>query len=129
MAAEYLLKQDFESSFKYFVKAIKTDYEESSFWTNLGVLYRRAGYEDHAEKAYFTALSFNPKDKAALNNLSFLYTEQGNKERADYFGQLVEKYQESNPYFRYVKAQKAMEENQYNLALDHINQAIRQKDN
>ncbi|MDC1090815.1 hypothetical protein OAQ01_05240 [Emcibacteraceae bacterium] len=129
VAAEYLLKQDFESSFKYFVKAIKTDYEESSFWTNLGVLYRRDGYEDHAEKAYFTALSFNPKDKAALNNLSFLNTEQGNKERADYFGQLVEKYQESNPYFRYVKAQKAMEENQYNLALDHINQAIRQKDN
>lgn len=95
----------------------------------MGVLYRRDGYEDHAEKAYFTALSFNPKDKAALNNLSFLYTEQGNKERADYFGKLVEKYQESNPYFRYVKAQKAMEENQYNLALDHINQAIRQKDN
>lgn len=129
VAAEYLLTQDYEASFKYFVKAIKTNYEESSFWTNLGVLYRRAGYEDHAEKAYFKALSFNPKDKAALNNLSFLYSEQGNIERADYFGQLVEKYQESNPYFRYVKAQKAIEENQYNLALDHINHAIRLKDN
>lgn len=129
VAAEYLLKKDYDNSFKYFVKAIKTEYEESSFWTNLGVLYRRAGFEDHAEKAYYTALSFNPKDKAALNNLSFLYTEQGKMDRAEYFGQLVENYQESNPYFRYVKAQKAMEENQYNLALDHINQAIRKKDN
>lgn len=129
VAAEYLLKQDYKSSFKYFVKAIKTDYEESSFWTNLGVLYRRAGFDKYAEKAYFTALSFNPKDKAALNNLSFLYKEQGNIERADYFGQLVEKYQESNPYFRYVKAQKALEEKQYNLALEHINDAINKKDN
>jgi Flp pilus assembly protein TadD len=77
VAAEYFLKQDYNNFYKYFVKAIKTDCDESSFWTNLGVLYRRAGLDNYAEKAYFTALSFNPKDKAALNNLSFLYSEQG----------------------------------------------------
>ncbi|MCC3862126.1 tetratricopeptide repeat protein [Pseudemcibacter aquimaris] len=128
IGAEYLINNDFQTAFKYFVKAIKMDPDNSSYWANLGVLYRRAGYNKTAEKSYFKALSLNSQDKATLNNLSFMYRELGENEKADYFGNLVKKYQNKNPYFRYVKAKKAMEENLYDLAMDHINQAIKRKE-
>lgn len=127
IGAEYLMNGDNENSFKYFAKAIRTDSEISLNWTNLGVLYRRAGNDKYAEKAYFVALSLNEDDQAALNNLSYLYREAGDDEKADYYGEMVKKYQLRNPYFRFVKAQMAMEEENYKVALDHINYAIRKK--
>lgn len=72
---------DFEKSFKYFVKAIRTDPDISLFWTNLGVLYRRTGNDKYAEKAYFMALSLDENDQAALNNLSYLYREAGDEKK------------------------------------------------
>lgn len=129
IAAEYLLKGDFEKSYKYSLKAINIDPDEASFWTNLGVLFRRAGHNDLAEKAYFVALSHNAKDKASLNNLSLLYLEAGDEIRAAYYGDMVKKYQESNPYYKYVKAQKYMEEYALDTALGHVNSAIKKKKN
>lgn len=127
IGAEYLMSGNHENSFKYFVKAIRTDPGISLFWTNLGVLYRRTGNDNYAEKAYFVALSLDENDQAAMNNLSFLYREAGDDQKADYYGDMVKKYQSRNPYYRYAKAQKAMEEELYKEALDHINSAISKK--
>ena len=65
VAAEKLLMNNNEEAFKYFVKAIKTKADIPSFWTNLGVLYRRTGNDDYAEKAYFTALKHDKRNQAA----------------------------------------------------------------
>lgn len=129
IAAEYLLKGDFEKSYKYSVKAINIDPDEASFWTNMGVLFRRAGHNDLAEKAYFVALSHDAKDKASLNNLSILYLEAGDEVRAAYYGDMVKKYQKSNPYYKYVKAQRSMEEYALDTALGQVNSAIKKKKN
>lgn len=127
IGAEFLMKENYEEAYKYFVKAIKTDEETAMFWTNLGVLYRRVGNAEFAEKAYFVALSYDNGDQAALNNLSYLYREAGDDERADYYGGMVKKYQQSNPYYKYVEAIEALEMDLYDLALNHINYAIRKK--
>ncbi|MDG1708483.1 MAG: hypothetical protein P8H03_06960 [Emcibacteraceae bacterium] len=92
VAAEYLLKGDHEKAYKYSVKAINTDPDEAAFWTNLGVLFRRAGNVDLAEKAYFVALSHDGENKASLNNLSTLYLDAGDEVRSAYYGDMVKKY-------------------------------------
>lgn len=127
IAAEYLLKKQYRQSFLYIVKAIKTDSNVPSLWVNLGVLYRRAGNNDFAEKAYFTALEIDGKNQAALNNLAHLYKEAGDRERAEYFLSLVKSYQDKNPYFHFVKAEKAVEKGSYDEAMWHIDDAIDRK--
>lgn len=129
VGAEHLLSGDSKTAFKYFVKAIKVDPDNPTYWSNLGVLYRRAGFDEFAEMSYFKALSLKIDDQATLNNLSFMYSENGDQEKADFYGDLVKKYQSKNPYFRYVRAQKAMADNLLDLAMDHINYAIRKKEN
>jgi tetratricopeptide (TPR) repeat protein len=128
VAAEFLMNNDFEQSYKFFIKALRTDKSIAALWTNLGVLYKRTGNFDFAEKAYFMALSINEKEKAALNNLAHMYSELGDEQRADLYGDLVNKYQARNPYFRYVRARKAMEDNRLDQAMGHIKYAIRKKE-
>lgn len=124
VASDLLLEGRYEESFKYFVKGIKLKPSESSLWANFGVLYRRAGFNDHAEKAYFTALEHETRNAAALNNLAYLYKETDNKERAEYYAALAKASQSKNPYFRFSRAKKAMQDYQLDTALRHINYAI-----
>ncbi|MCP5381331.1 MAG: tetratricopeptide repeat protein [Kordiimonadaceae bacterium] len=127
IAAENLLKKQYEQSFLNIVKAIKTDSNVPSLWVNLGVLYRRAGNNEFAEKAYFTALEFDGKNQAALNNLAHLYNETGDREKAEYFLSLVKSYQDKNPYVHFVKAEKALEKENLDEAMWHIDDAIKRK--
>ena len=127
IAAEYLLKKNYKQSFLYIVKGIKTDSNVPSLWVNLGVLYRRAGNIEFAEKAYFTALDMDGKNQAALNNLAHLYKETGDHVRADYFLSLVKSYQNMNPYFHYVNAEKALKMENFDEAMLHIDDAIDKK--
>jgi Flp pilus assembly protein TadD len=128
VAVELFLKQKNEEAFKYFVRAIKTKKDIPSLWANLGVLYRRTGNPEYAEKAYFTALEYDNRNSATLNNLAFMYDELGDTERSEYYNSLVTSYQNNNPYFRYVKAKKAVDEREYEEALKHINYAIKKKE-
>lgn len=124
VAVELFLNQKNEEAFKYFVKAIKTKREIPALWANLGVLYRRTGNPEYAEKAYFTALGYDNRNSATLNNLAYMYEELGDLERSKYYNSLVKSYQNNNPYYRYVKAQKAVDEQEYSEALKHIKYAI-----
>lgn len=122
--AEFLMEDNIQEAFRYFVKAIRLDYDNSAHWTNIGVLYRRTGYDELAEKAYYVALDFNKDDNAALSNLAHLYRETGDDERADYFSDLVKKYHEDNPYHYYYEAKDAIKAANYKNALSNINKAI-----
>lgn len=129
IGAELLIENKTQDALRYFVKAIRLDYDNSAHWTNLGVLYRRSGYDDLAEKAYYVALDFNKDDKAALSNLAHLYREAGDDQRADYFSDLVKKYHSGNPYYFYSEAKDAVEEGELKKALNNINKAISKNKN
>lgn len=124
IGAELLMENKMQDAFRYFVKAIRLDYDNSVHWTNLGVLYRRAGHDEQAEKAYYLALDFNNDDKAALSNLAHLYREAGDDQRADYFSDMVKKYHADNPFYYYSEAKDALAEQEFKQALNHINRAI-----
>jgi Flp pilus assembly protein TadD len=121
------MKDQNEIAFKYLVKALKLAPEESPLWTNLGVLYRRIGLNDHAEMANLIALKYNPENNSALNNLAYLYKQTDKPKQAEYFENLSKSFQSKNPYYRYHKAKEAFENNQLSVALDHINYALSKK--
>ncbi len=105
------------------------DDDNAAHWTNLGVLYRRAGFDEFAERAYFIALDLDKGDNAALSNLAHLYREAGDGERADYYSSMVKRYHSDNPYYFYSEAKDAMEEGEFKSALRNINKAIRKNNN
>lgn len=124
IAAEYMAKDKTEEAFKYLIKGISLEPEEASLWSSLGVLYRRNGLNEYAERAYFTALEYNKYDNPTLNNLSYLYKQTGEFEKSEFYKNLSKGYQSRNPYFRYIEAQDAFNKEQYDQALKHINYAI-----
>ena len=128
IAAELLVEKQYEEAFKYFVKGIELAPRDADLWGNLGVLYRRAGYNDHAEKAYFKALELDMRNSSALSNLTYLYQQTGNSSRVGFYRRLAKTYQAKNPYFRYAQAQIFLERTQYKTALDHIKYAINKKE-
>jgi Flp pilus assembly protein TadD len=93
----------------------------------LGVLYRRIGLNDYAERAHFIALKYDPENHSALNNLAYLYKQTDKPKQAEYFENLSKSFQSKTPYYRYHKAKEAFENNQLSVALDHINYALSKK--
>lgn len=125
VASELMLDKKYKEAFRYFVKAIELEPSEASIWSNLGVLYRRVGLDEYAEKAYFIALDYETRNASALNNLAYLYKASGKNDRSEYYEKLAKASQVKNPYFRYSRAQAAFDKYQFDLAEKHINYAIR----
>jgi Flp pilus assembly protein TadD len=75
-----------EEAAKYYDAAATDQNDNSPFWYNLGVIRMTMKNAAGAEEAYQKALSINPNDIDALNNLGVLYFNEG-------------KYQESETTF------------------------------
>jgi Flp pilus assembly protein TadD len=128
LGSEYILSEQYDEAFKYIIKALYLSPEDASIWTNLGVLYRLKGFNDYAEHSHFIALKHDVKNYHTLNNLAFLYKQTGELEKADYFMKQSKDFQEKDPYYRYFKAIKALNDKDYTMALDHIKFSINKND-
>lgn len=129
IGAELLMNNKEQEAFRYFVKAIRLDDDNAAHWTNLGVLYRRGGFDDLAERAYFIALDLDKEDNAAISNLAHLYREAGDEQRAEFYSDMVTEYHSDNPYYFYSEAKDAIEEGELKSALRNINKAISKNKN
>ena len=125
MGSEFLLEEKYDLAFKYISKALRLAPQEAPLWTNLGVLYRRKGLNDHAERAHYIALGYDNNNQSAISNLSYLYHQMGQFDKEAYFDDLSAQYQQRNPYYHYYKAKDAFEEQLYTAALNHIDDALR----
>jgi Flp pilus assembly protein TadD len=127
LAAEALIRKDFDTSFRYLREAIGLDPEVTAAWSNLGLWYSRRGSFDHAEAAYLRALATSPADATVLVNLTALYATHGNQDLADALGERVRAYQRQNPYYHFAVAKAAYEQRRFDAALDALNRALRLK--
>lgn len=66
-----------EEALKAFEEALKADPDLHQAHVELGVLYYERRDYDRAVQAYKTALRLNPYDARTLNNLAWMYAEQG----------------------------------------------------
>ncbi|MCG8669493.1 MAG: tetratricopeptide repeat protein, partial [Pseudomonadales bacterium] len=58
-------------------------------------------------------------------NLGRVYTQTGQLEKAEQYHTLARAFRETNPYYRYNKAKRSLDDGNYEQALAHIKDAIR----
>lgn len=129
IGVEYLIKKDYLNAFRYFAKAITLDSSQSEFWSNLGVLYRWAGHNDHAEAAYLISLNKRDENYTAMNNLVSLYKGTGDMAGAEKYRKMSAHHYRKNPYYRFFQAYSAYQADDYPTSLSHLEQAIKLKKN
>ena len=128
-AMEYLEQQDLTASFLSLRKSIQLNDQQAYVWSNLGALYGRKKLWREAEVAYMHALELSPEDLTVRNNLAYLYGQTGDKEKAQKYYRLAQRYRDSNPFFQYSVALSAYEHGDYEAALQYVLRAIaREKD-
>lgn len=123
-AMEYLDAGNFTDAFLNLRKSINLNNQQSYVWSNLGALYGRKKLLYEAGLAYLHALELNPDDLTVMNNLSYYYNQIGNKEKAQKFAHLAQRYRESNPFYKYNLALSAFEQKEYEQSLQLVLQAI-----
>lgn len=125
IGVEHMLEGDTLLAFANFREGLREDVSFSPGWVNLGTLYNRASYPQHAEVAFLKALDVDKNDLVAMNNLAALYEQQGRSELAAQYQRRLESHQMQNPYYRYLLARTAFDEGDYTTAIDHLKFAVR----
>lgn len=128
-ATEYLETNNFVDAFLNLRKSIHLNDQQSYVWSNLGALYSRKSLWREAELAYLHGLELNPDDLTVMNNLSYLYRQMGNKELAQKYSRIAQRYREYNPYYKYNFSLSAFEHGDYDSALQFISRAIEREKN
>jgi Flp pilus assembly protein TadD len=108
----WLGEEDLGRSFLHFRKALNLEGQKGYFWTNLGTLYRRAGFPYRAEAAFLYAVDVDD-EATAQSNLARLYDELNEPELSAYYVTQVELFRRKNPYYLYDLAQKAYAQRDY----------------
>jgi tetratricopeptide (TPR) repeat protein len=129
MGVEYMLAGDNGKAYANFRQSILEDDTFEPAWVNMGILHRREKHPAYAEAAYARALEINQFDPVAMSNLASLYDEAGLTEKAQQYRDWVQSHRMKNPYYRYYLARDAVAEGDYQSAIDHLNYAIRQREN
>ncbi len=127
LGVEAMRNGDSPTAFAYFKRAILLNPEIGSPWVNLGALFARNGYPEFADSAYRQALRNEPSGKSALVNLARLHRDLGNPELASYYDNQVRRYRDANPYYHYGIALSAYRKQNWNLARDALDKALRLK--
>jgi len=127
VAVESMQAGSLKNAFRYLKKGIETDPAIAGLWVNLGALYSRYEYHNMAEQAYHQALSIQPSNGSALVNLASTLNYLGREEESEYYSKKVAYYRDHNPYYHYIQAQTAYQQNELEDALAYLAKAIRLK--
>lgn len=127
IGVDYMLKGETANAFVNFRESVAEDPTFGPAWVNLGILYRREEFPDYAEAAYLTALDVEQFNLVAMSNLSSLYEEQGDAERAAFYEEQVKYHRSQNPYYRYEQARLDFDSGNYDSAIRHLKFAIREQ--
>ena len=106
MGVYFMNEGEMATAFQHYREALKLRPNTGYIWSNLGTLYRRAGYNREAETAYLAAIDFD-SEQSALSNLSRLYSSEGEDELAGYYANRVKLYRSKNPYYQFYLAEQA----------------------
>lgn len=128
VAMDALRRGSAEESFRLLKKSIETYPDIAGNWSNLGVIYSRAGEVDYAIAANMKALDLDKKHRPSLANLASLYQSLGEGERAEYYARQVRRYQDQNPYYHYYHALAAYNDGNLDTAAERLDRALELKD-
>jgi Flp pilus assembly protein TadD len=129
IGVDHMLAGKSNESYMNFRQAIIEDRTFAPAWINIGILHRREQYPTYAEAAFAEALRIDPFNPVAMSNLASLYEEEGLTEQAQVYRNWVQSHRMRNPYYRYELAREAVVSGDYQSAIDHLNYAIRIRQN
>jgi tetratricopeptide (TPR) repeat protein len=127
LGAEAFVREEYARSFAMLRQAARTYADIPGIWVNIGVLYSRHGFHEHAEAAALRALEADPTEQSALANLVAVYTALGDTELAEEYQQRIRRYRDVNPYYHFGVAQVAYDDKRFEDALISLRSAIRLK--
>lgn len=122
--ADALIQHDFDSAYAYFSAAVKLEPQFDSGWVNLGFLYRLKGLYAGAERVYLHALKMVPDNLTGWENLAYLYTYTGRTDEADVILARVERKRQDNPFYYLDLGERAFENGNWQMALEHFRRAL-----
>lgn len=122
--ADALIQMDYKRAYAYFREALTVDNQFQSAWINMGILYRKTGHWDWAEKTYLTALALNDNNLTIMENMAVLYDTQGKHRKAHEIMETVRLKRRTNPYYHFIQGEQELEKGQYEAALVHYRKAL-----
>ncbi|GAC20571.1 tetratricopeptide repeat protein [Paraglaciecola arctica] len=123
--ADALLKRNYVKAYAYFRAAILQSPDLSSALANLGYLYRLTGHYTFSENAYLQAIKKSKNNLSAWGNLAHLYRYLGDDQKAMDIVNRVSRKRSSNPFFHINMGDKAFEKEQWQVALEHYQRALK----
>ncbi|MEL7449162.1 MAG: tetratricopeptide repeat protein [Pseudomonadota bacterium] len=125
VGGQHLFDGDLASAKAYLLRAIEADSRIAAAWVNLGVVHRRADRPELAEVSYRQALHIDPENTVASNNLASLLERRGKTALAAQLRDHAIQQRARNPYYHFALAKHAYEQQKYDAALDHLDEAMR----
>ncbi|HEX7028536.1 MAG TPA: tetratricopeptide repeat protein [Gammaproteobacteria bacterium] len=125
IAVESLQQSHLADALYYAEKSIAAEPRYAYAWLTRGVIQRKLGDDQEAEKSYITSLKIDKRNFSAMNNLVSLYRMQGRDQEAKRYLKKVERYRMKNPYYLHSLAEKAIAAHSYKEAISLLKRAIK----
>lgn len=123
-AAESLVRGDMSQAYAYAREAVQRDPGYAGGFNTLGVIYRRSGLAEPAERAFVHALRIDPLHRAALDNLAQLYESQQRVAEAAPLRQTLRRIESEPPFAQFDLGREALARGEYAVARTHLERAL-----
>lgn len=127
LGVEEMIHGKLDQAIVYFKNALFFEPELSIAWNNIGAAFNRLGNREFAEYSYQMAFNADDTNATAINNLAKLYRLLGNIQLAEQYEQVIERFNNRNPYFHYARGQVALEDSNLEMAEFSFSRAMRLK--
>jgi tetratricopeptide (TPR) repeat protein len=128
LAVEHLIEGRLERALQDFRSALAHDPDLAIAWNNIGSALGRLGETEMSEYSFLKASAIDRNSVSAANNLARFYFEQGEFAKSERYRKAVESYNRRNPYYHYLLGNLAYEEEDFDSALGHFQEAIRREE-
>ena len=124
IAMTALAEERLEEAWMQMVLALDRAPKLSQLWVNLGAVYRHVGQLEEAEQAYRVALTADPRDRSAMNNLAVLYGMTGRTKEEEFWLDRLYSHRQKNPYYHAHLGDVAAQEQDWDGAYRHYRRAV-----
>jgi Tfp pilus assembly protein PilF len=124
-AAESLVAGDIAQAYAYAREAVLRDPGYAGGFNTLGVIYRRHGLGEPAERAFRHALGIEPEHRAALDNLALLFESQQRLAEAAPLREALRRLESEPPFQQFDLGREALARGDPAAAREHFERALK----
>lgn len=126
VAAESLIRKQLKNAYWNLKKALQLDPENTIALNLLAVLYQNQGHDLYAQKVFVYGLSLTKNQLELLSNYHRYLTQKNRHVEANKVSDIINDYNEPDPFKWIDIADQALHDGQYQQALNYYKKARRQ---